>query len=161
MTETLDLDFTDTPATAPAGNPDRFTSRWHLVGAGLSNVWRYGNLELPAMSGRLLLRGPNGTGKTTALEALWPFLLDLDHGQGKLSAGKARTTTLKQLMAEGAKEKGRRYGYVWLTVAPPAGANEPVQVTYGVRLQYSPSASPAVTIVPFTVPARPVQDFAL
>ncbi|WP_231391934.1 SbcC/MukB-like Walker B domain-containing protein [Arthrobacter sp. 35W] len=157
----LELEFTDTPAAPPSGNPDRFTGRWHLVGAGLSNVWRYGNLELPATSGRLLLRGPNGTGKTTALEALWPFLIDLDHGQGKLSAGKARTTTLKQLMAEGAKEKGRRYGYAWLTVAPPAGVDEPAHVTYGVRLQYSPSASPAVTVVPFTVPARPVCDFGL
>ncbi|WP_243847300.1 SbcC/MukB-like Walker B domain-containing protein [Microbacterium ulmi] len=157
----VELEFDETPPAPPSGNPDRFTSRWHLVGAGLSNVWRYGTLELPAASGRLLLRGPNGTGKTTALEVLWPFLLDLDHGQGKLSAGKARTTSLKQLMAEGAKEKGRRYGYVWLTVAPPAGVDEAERVTYGVRLQYSPSASPAVTVVPFTVPARPVRDFAL
>jgi hypothetical protein len=161
VTEMLKLEFTDTPASPPAGNADRFTSRWHLVGAGLSNVWRYGNLELPATSGRLLLRGPNGTGKTTALEALWPFLLDLDHGQGKLSAGRARTTTLKQLMAEGAKEKGRRYGYVWLTAAPPAGIDVPENVTWGVRLQYSPSSSPAVTVVPFTVPGRPVRDIAL
>lgn len=161
MTEMLELEFTEAPISPPAGNAERFTSRLRLVGAGLSNVWRYGNLELPATSGRLLLRGPNGTGKTTALEALWPFLLDLDHGQGKLSAGKARTTTLKQLMAEGAKEKGRRYGYVWLTVAPPIGLGEPEDVTWGVRLQYSPSSSPAVTVVPFTVPGRPVRDFAL
>ena len=59
------------PINPPVGNAARFGSRWRLVGAGLSNVWRFGDLELPAPSGRLLLRGPNGTGKTTALEVLW------------------------------------------------------------------------------------------
>jgi hypothetical protein len=32
----------------PAGHPERFTTRWRLVGAGLSNVWRYGDLHLDA-----------------------------------------------------------------------------------------------------------------
>ena len=50
----------------PGGDIGRFGRRWRLVGAGLSNVWHFGDLELPARSGRLLLRGPNGTGKTTA-----------------------------------------------------------------------------------------------
>ena len=159
MTEMLEFDFTEALAAPPAGNPDRFTARWHFVGAGLSNVWRYGDLDLPTPTGRVLLRGPNGTGKTTALEALWPYLLDLD--AAKLVAGKARTTTLKQLMSEGAAKTGRRYGYAWLTFAPPAGANEPDLVTYGVRLQYSPSSSPAVKVVPFTVPGRPLHDLHL
>lgn len=159
MTETLDFDFLETPAAPPAGDPNRFTGRWHLVGAGLSNVWRYGDLDLPAQTGRLLLRGPNGTGKTTALEALWPYLLDLD--AAKLIAGKARTTTLKQLMSEGAAPRGRRYGYAWLTFTPPSGVDEPEYVTYGVRLQYSPSSSPAVKVVPFTAPGRPLHEFAL
>lgn len=159
MTEMLEFDFTETPTDPPAGNPHRFTDRWHLVRGGLSNVWRFGDLDLPAPTGRLLLRGPNGTGKTTALEALWPYLLDLD--AQKLSAGKSRTTTLKQLMSEGAENSGRRYGYAWLTFAPPSDADEPEFATYGVRLQYSPNSSPAVKVVPFTVPARPVQGFSL
>ena len=53
------------PATR-IGSP----GRWTLAGAGLAKVWRYGDLDLDAPSGRLLLRGANGTGKTTALEAL-------------------------------------------------------------------------------------------
>src|SRR5262245_9114094 len=92
----------------------RFDSRWHLIGAGLSNVWRFGDLELPAASGRLLLRGTNGTGKTTALEALTPYLLDLN--SARMSAGKARTTNLSSLMREGATGR-RRFGYAWLTLA--------------------------------------------
>lgn len=166
MSDILDLDFAPPPTPAPSGDASRFGGRWRLVGAGLSNVWRYGDLDLPAASGRLLLRGPNGTGKTTALEALWPFLLDLN--PAKLAAGKARPTTLKLLMGEGAPAKGRRYGYLWLTFAAPAGeaTRDETQeaggvVSFGVRLQYSPSSTPAVSVVPFTVPGRPLKDLAL
>ncbi|MEV8327681.1 SbcC/MukB-like Walker B domain-containing protein [Kitasatospora sp. NPDC056731] len=167
MSDILDLDFSTPPTPPPAGDATRFGGRWRLTGAGLSNVWRYGDLDLPAASGRLLLRGPNGTGKTTALEALWPYLLDLN--AAKLAAGKARPTTLKGLMSEGALTKGRRYGYLWLTFATPdderaasaaQGTADPM-VSFGVRLQYSPSSTPAVNVVPFTVPGRPLKELAL
>jgi len=169
MSDIFELDFSAPQLPAPAGNADRFGGRWRLVGAGLSNVWRYGDLELPAASGRLLLRGPNGTGKTTALEALWPYLLDLN--AAKLAAGKARPTTLKLLMSEGAPAKGRRYGYLWLTFAAPHGESDPTaphqrtpeqqEMSYGVRLQYSPSSTPAVKAIPFTVPGRPLKELNL
>jgi hypothetical protein len=100
----------------PAGDPTRFVRRWRLIGAGLCNVWRFGDLTLDTPSGRLLMRGANGTGKTTVLEALCPYLLDLN--QAKLAAGKARPTTLASLMREGAEGK-RRTGYVWLIFALP------------------------------------------
>src|SRR5713226_7597183 len=122
-------------ATTP-GRPERFGARWRLVGAGLSNVWDFGDLVMPATSGRLLMRGPNGTGKTTALEALWPYLLDLN--PARMAAGKGRQTTLAMLMERGAAGK-RRYGYLWLTFAGPAEAGE---CSFGVRLQYSRDAKP-------------------
>lgn len=137
-----------------AGSPARFTQRWRLTGAGLSNVWRFGDLEMPALSGRLLLRGPNGTGKTTALEALWPYLLDLN--PARLAAGKARPTSLASLMREGAAGK-RRYGYAWLTLANP----EEGTWSFGVRLQYSEGGSPPVRVVPFAVPGRPLHELQL
>jgi hypothetical protein len=159
----LDLDFTLELPAPPAGCRDRFGGRWRLVGAGAFDVWRYGTLELPAPSGRLLMRGPNGAGKTTALEALWPYLLDLN--AAKLGAGKARQTTLKQLMADGGPARGRRYGYLWLTFATPDSevARAPGQstVSFGVRLQYSPSSAPAVKPVPFTLPGRPLRELSL
>lgn len=177
MTENLlGLDFAEAELAAPAGNAARFGGRWRLVGAGLSDVWRYGDLELPAGSGRLLMRGPNGTGKTTALEVLWPYVLDLN--AAKLGAGKARFTSLKLLMSEGARTK-RRYGYVWLTFAAPHSGEQPTDgsstaepsapgesgdpalLTYGVRLQYSEGASPAVKAIGFTVPGQPLQTFPL
>jgi hypothetical protein len=131
--------------------PSRFARRWHLTGAGLSNVWRFGDLELPAASGRLLLRGPNGTGKTTVLEALLPYLLDLD--PARLSAGKARTTSLPSLMREGAAGK-RRIGYAWLTLCGPQDGTW----SFGVRLQFSDGASPPVKVVPFAVPGRVLHE---
>jgi hypothetical protein len=141
-------------AVTQAGSAARFVRRWRLIGAGLSNVWRFGDLELPAASGRLLLRGPNGTGKTTALEALWPYLLDLN--AARLAAGKARPTSLSSLMREGAAGK-RRYGYVWLTLSGPGEGTW----SFGVRLQYSEGASPPVKVIPFVVPGRPLHELRL
>jgi hypothetical protein len=143
------------PITPPAGNAARFGSRWRLVGAGLSNVWRFGDLELLAPSGRLLLRGPNGTGKTTALEALWPFLLDLN--ATRLAAGKSRNTQLSSLMREAAEGR-RRVGYVWLSLASPV---EESVVSYGVRLSFSEGGAPLVRVTPFTAPGRPLKELAL
>lgn len=167
----LGLVFDEPDSGPPAGDGARFGGRWRLVSAGLSDVWRYGDLQLPAPSGRLLMRGPNGTGKTTALEILWPYLLDLN--SAKLAAGRARWTSLKVLMSEGHEHK-RRYGYVWLTFASPTtspGADpttdgdgpeqQPTLVTYGVRLQYSEGGSPAVKAIAFTVPGQPLDDVPL
>ena len=112
----------------------RFGRRWRLIAAGLSNVWRFGDLLLDARSGRLLMRGTNGTGKTTALEALWPYLLDLN--PRLLGAGKARQTTWASLMREGASGARRRVGYVWLTFAAPGEGGE---LSYGCE-----SSSPKV-----------------
>lgn len=138
-----------------AGSQSRFEKRWRLTDVGLSNVWRFGDLELPAKSGRLLLRGHNGTGKTTALEALVPYLLDLN--PARMSAGKARMTNLSTLMREGAAGK-RRCGYAWLTLAGP---DVDGTWSFGVRIQYSEGASPPVRVIPFAVPGRPLVDLKL
>jgi hypothetical protein len=143
------------PITPPAGNVHRFGGRWRLVGAGLSNVWRYGDLELPAPSGRLLLRGTNGTGKTTTLEALWPYLLDLN--AARLAAGKARNTTLSGLMRDGAEGR-RRVGYAWLSFA---GSDDEGTISYGVRLSFSEGGTPPVRVAPFTAPGRPLHELPL
>lgn len=140
----------------PVGATGRFGGRWRFIGAGLSNVWRYGDLELSAPSGRLLLRGPNGTGKTTALEALFPYLLDLN--PQRLGAGRSRNTSLSGLMKIAADGK-RCLGYLWMSFASPGEETE--VVSYGVRLHYSPHSNPAVAVHPFWVPGRPLHDLAL
>ncbi|NUU21793.1 MAG: hypothetical protein HOV68_09810 [Streptomycetaceae bacterium] len=140
----------------PAGHADRFTRRWHLVGLGVSNVWKYADLELSAPSGRSLLRGPNGTGKTTAAEALLPYLLDLN--AARLAAGKGRPTTLTQLMRTGTDAR-RRIGYLWHTYAGPH--TSPGTLTYGVRLAYSDRTSTPVEVTAFRCPGRPLHELPL
>ena len=44
--------------------------------AGIVNLWDYRDEEFVFADGRLVLRGPNGSGKTKALEVLFPFVLD-------------------------------------------------------------------------------------
>ncbi len=149
----LDLSPQSTP-DAPVGCSTRFVRRWRVVGFGLSNVWRFGDLEMPTPTGRLLLRGTNGTGKTTALEAMWPYLLDLN--ATRLGAGKGRATTLSLLMREGATGR-RRVGYVWFTISAPQEGNW----SFGVRLQYSDGASPPVKVIPFAIPGRPLHELSL
>src|SRR5204862_7775121 len=51
-------------------------SRWTLLRAGLQNIWEYDSQVFVCHKGRLLLRGRNESGKTKALEVLFPFLLD-------------------------------------------------------------------------------------
>jgi len=58
---------------------DRFAERGLPAGrAGIINVYQYGNETLDFGGGRLLLRGVNGSGKSTAMNMLLPFLLDAD-----------------------------------------------------------------------------------
>ncbi len=49
--------------------------RWMLSRAGIVNVYQYGNEILQFADGRLLLRGVNGSGKSTAMKMLLPWLM--------------------------------------------------------------------------------------
>ena len=46
--------------------------RWTLSRAGIINVYQYDNEILHFAGGRLLLRGINGSGKSTAMNMLLP-----------------------------------------------------------------------------------------
>ena len=51
-------------------------TRFEPTRAGIINMWDYRDEEFCFAGGWLVLRGPNGSGKTKALEALFPFVLD-------------------------------------------------------------------------------------
>lgn len=134
---------------------DRLMRRWHLAGAGVDNVWHYTREVLNCPSGRCLLRGSNGTGKTTLLEGLCPFLLNPT--TSNLSSGKNRATSLESLMKGGSPGR-RRFGYLWLSFASATGPDGSGQehAHYGVRLEYAQGAAPKpVTHMPFWVPVVP------
>ncbi|MET7969770.1 TIGR02680 family protein [Micromonospora sp. NPDC005305] len=90
------------------------TDRWQPTRAGVLNVWRYYDEVFTFHRGRLLLRGPNGTGKSKALELLLPYLLDANLRPSRLSTfGGSERTMHWNLMGDGYPHT-TRVGYVWL-----------------------------------------------
>ncbi|MCA1191199.1 TIGR02680 family protein [Saccharopolyspora sp. 6V] len=112
--------------------PETAAVRWRPSRAGILNVWRYYDEVFEFHNGRLLLRGPNGTGKSKALELLLPFLFDADLRANRLSTfGSAERTMHWNLMGEGASGV-TRVGYAWLEFRCGDG-----WFTCGARLQAS------------------------
>ncbi|RCW39656.1 uncharacterized protein (TIGR02680 family) [Halopolyspora algeriensis] len=126
----------------------RPAKRWQPARAGILNVWRYYREIFDFHNGRLLLRGPNGTGKSKALELLLPFLFDASLRPQRLSTfGGSERTMHWNLMGEGAGGV-TRVGYVWLEFTCESGA-----FTCGARLQAS-RHSTNVTVDYFTTSQR-------
>lgn len=119
-------------APEPAETPTR---RWVPTRAGILNIWRYYDEAFEFHHGRLLLRGPNGTGKSKALELLLPFLFDANLRASRLSTfGTGERTMHWNLMGEGAAGT-TRVGYVWLEFHLPGEPD--AWFCCGARLQAS------------------------
>lgn len=89
-------------------------ARWAPTRAGILNVWLYYDEIFKFHKGRLLLHGPNGIGKSKALELLLPFLFDASLRANRLSTfGIGERTMHWNLMGDGAAGS-TRVGYVWL-----------------------------------------------
>ncbi|MCX4680151.1 TIGR02680 family protein [Streptomyces sp. NBC_01433] len=123
-------------------------TRWQPARAGVLNVWRYYDEVFAFHRGRLLLRGPNGTGKSKALEVLLPFLFDASLRPHRLSTfGGSERTMHWNLMGEGATGV-TRVGYVWLefrTRGEAAGDGAEAFFTIGARLQASERTTTVTT----------------
>lgn len=127
--------------------------RWQPARAGLVNVWQYTNEILEFERGRLVLFGPNGSGKTMALELLLPFLLDAKGQPGRLStSGRDRGGLWERVT--GYDDGQPRTGYVWIEFA----RNEET-FTAGVRLRAKPAGGG--TKHWFTTPGRVGMDLEL
>ncbi len=95
-------------STPPAGDDSH---RWRLNRAGIVNVYQYGNDVLSFAGGRLLLRGVNGSGKSTAMNMLLPFLLTTRE-RGIDAAGE-QSGILKSWMLSG-RDDAQPVGYLWI-----------------------------------------------
>ncbi|MGW6445420.1 TIGR02680 family protein [Lentzea sp. NPDC055074] len=130
------------------------TDRWQPSRAGIINVWRYYDEIFSFYQGRLLLRGPNGTGKSKALELLLPYLFDANLRPHRLSTfGSADRTMHWNLMGEG-NQGSTRVGYVWLEFQQGEE-----WFTCGARLQATTNTS-NVSATYFTTSQR-IGDLAL
>ena len=144
---------TATPPTRPGRG-----HRWQPVRAGLVNVWRYAEEVFTFHEGRVLLRGANGSGKSMALELLFPFLLDANAQPGRLSsAGKSRGGLYERLMA--GLEGRDRVGFLWAELARH-GEDGDQTFTIGVRLRAS-SATRKVDYAWFTTTRAVGRDLEL
>jgi energy-coupling factor transporter ATP-binding protein EcfA2 len=85
-----------------------------LSRAGIINVYQYGDETLDFGGGRLLLRGVNGSGKSTAMNMLLPFLLDAD--TRRIDAAGEQSGVLRAWMLSG-RDEPQPQGYLWLEVA--------------------------------------------
>ncbi|GAB3893555.1 hypothetical protein GCM10029964_070520 [Kibdelosporangium lantanae] len=109
--------------------------RWTPARAGILNIWRYHDEVFEFHHGRLLLRGPNGTGKSKALELLLPYLFDANLRANRLSTfGTGERTMHWNLMGEGASGT-TRVGYAWLEFRLPGEPD--TWFCCGARLQAS------------------------
>jgi uncharacterized protein (TIGR02680 family) len=113
------MTVTDLPRRTTAEVIPDPAARWIPSRAGILNVWRYYDEVFEFHEGRLLLRGPNGTGKSKALELLLPFLFDANLRANRLSTfGTGERTMHWNLMGDGASGT-TRVGYVWLEFRGP------------------------------------------
>jgi len=101
-------------------------ARFKPTRAGIINLWDYFDEEFAFGDGRLALRGHNGSGKTKALEVLFPFVLDGGLDARRLDPFSGENRTMKaNLLYRG---QDAEHGYVWMEFgrrAEPAGPQEP------------------------------------
>ncbi|WP_211370247.1 TIGR02680 family protein [Nonomuraea turkmeniaca] len=87
-------------------------TRYVPTRAGIINLWDYRDEEFTFANGWLILRGPNGSGKTKALEVLFPFVLDGRIDPKRLNPFASEDRTMKSnLLFRG---QDTALGYVWL-----------------------------------------------
>src|SRR5579859_6368284 len=91
--------------------------RFKPTRAGIINLWDYLDEEFVFADGRLALRGHNGSGKTKALEVLFPFVLDGSLDARRLDPFSGENRTMKaNLLYRG---QDAEHGYVWMEFARP------------------------------------------
>lgn len=87
-------------------------SRFAPTRAGIINLWDYRDEEFLFVDGWLVLRGPNGSGKTKALEMLFPYVLDGRIEPRRLNPFAGEDRTMKSNLLYRGQELS--HGYVWM-----------------------------------------------
>jgi hypothetical protein len=118
----------DVPARPAPGDRVRFVP----TRAGIINLWDYRDEEFAFAGGWLILRGANGSGKTKALEVLFPFVLDGRIDPKRLNPFASEDRTMKSNLLFRGQDSA--YGYVWLEFASPL-TGEAVTVGVGLHAQ--------------------------
>ncbi len=125
--------------------------------AGIINLWDYRDQEFCFADGRLVLRGPNGSGKTKGLEVLFPFVFDGRIEPRRLNPFAGEERTMKSNLLYRKQESA--YSYVWMEFAR-GHWDDPEVVTVGIGMRATRS-SDKVTRWYFVADGRVGVDFSL
>lgn len=135
------MTVTDLPAHNPGRPARRFAGpadRWQPTRAGLLNVWQYVEETFEFENGRLVLFGANGSGKTMALELLFPYLLDANASPSRLSTAGGHERGGLWNRVCGYDDGSSRVGYLWAEFARTATGGQVEHFTCGTRLAAKP-----------------------
>ncbi|AOW92722.1 TIGR02680 family protein [Rhodococcus sp. WMMA185] len=133
------------------------SARFRPTRAGIINLWDYRDQEFSFADGRLVLRGPNGSGKTKALEVLFPFVLDGRIEPRRLNPFAGEERTMKSNLLYRGQESA--YSYVWMEFCR-GRQDDPEAVTVGIGMRAS-RTSDKVTRWYFVADGRVGVDFSL
>ena len=112
------------------------SERFKPARAGVINIWDYADEGWVFADGRLALRGHNGSGKTKALEVLFPFVLDGVADSRRLDPFSGENRTMKSNLLYRGQES--EYGYVWMEFARSAAVgSETITLIIGMRAHRS------------------------
>lgn len=112
------------------------SDRWRPRRAGLFNVWQYADETFDFERGRLVLYGANGSGKTMALELLFPYLLDANGSPWRLStSGGDERGGLWSRMGDSDGKPSGRVGYLWAEFERRTSSGALEYFTCGTRLE--------------------------
>jgi uncharacterized protein (TIGR02680 family) len=131
--------------------------RWRPSRAGILNVYQYQDEVLDFADGRLLLRGVNGSGKSTAMNMLLPFLLEAD--VRKIDAAGEQRGVLRSWMLSD-NDDTQRTGYLWIEFTRDAGDGTSEHRTVGCGIRANRSTD-RVTTWWFSTDRRAKIDFRL
>ncbi|WP_233513795.1 hypothetical protein [Micromonospora craterilacus] len=106
----------------------RAVRRFAPTRAGIINLWDYRDEEFLFVDGWLVLRGPNGSGKTKALEVLFPYVLDGRIEPRRLNPFASEDRTMKSNLLYRGQDVA--HSYVWLEFG-----NGESYVTVGIGLR--------------------------
>jgi uncharacterized protein (TIGR02680 family) len=141
--------------TRPADEAIAVSDRYQPTRAGIVNLWDYRDEEFSFASGWLILRGPNGSGKTKALEVLFPFVLDGRTDPKRLNPFAAEDRTMKSNLLFRGQDSA--LGYVWLELRRRDSGQA---VTVGIGMQAHRHRD-ALTRWHFVAEGRIGEDFSL
>ncbi|WP_415974861.1 TIGR02680 family protein [Rhodococcus sp. 077-4] len=133
------------------------SNRFRPTRAGIVNLWDYRDQEFSFADGRLVLRGPNGSGKTKALEVLFPFVLDGRIEPRRLNPFAGEERTMKSNLLYRGQESA--HSYVWMEFGR-GSREDPESVTVGIGMRAS-RHNDKVTRWYFVADGRVGVDFSL